>query len=514
MLDIHDLSKTFDSTRALDHVALSIEAGEIRALMGENGSGKSTLIKILAGFHEPDHDARVDLRGEPLSFPLKPEEPRRLGLCFVHQDLGLVTAGTVVENLFVGQFRTGRAWRIPWRSELRRASEALRRFGMTQIDPAQSVASLSAADRASLAIVRATYSLEDEGNALGGSSRTGVLVLDETTSFLPDDGVSRVLDTVRRVAREGHAVLFVSHRLEEVFALCHSVTVLRDGRAVMSAPLNSTSRQELVRAMTGADEGLLTPLEGARSNAAEGSAALVKALSVTDLVCGAAGPLSFDLFRGEVVGCTGLLGSGFESIPYGLFGALPAQGEVDVAGRSVQLSRLRPAVAMRMGFGLVPADRMGQGGIGSATVADNVTMLTLNGKRRLSHVSARLQHQYTETAIRSFDIRPDRPGIDFRYLSGGNQQKAIIAKWSDWASSILLVHEPTRGVDIAAKRQILTAIQKMAIGGRAVLIASADCSDLASVCDRVLIISRGQIVRTLAGDELTEQSIQASIHDG
>jgi ribose transport system ATP-binding protein len=511
MLDIRELSKTFDTTRVLDRVAFTLRGGEIRALMGENGSGKSTMIKILAGYHEPDRDARVELRGSSLTFPLKPGESGRLGMCFVHQDLGLVNAGTVVENLFVGQFQTGRARRIRWRSEIERAREALDRFGLTNVDPVQQVGTLDAADRASLAIVRATYSLTS-GSGRPEAGRKGLLVLDETTSFLPDDGVNRVLDTVRKVRDEGNAVLFVSHRLEEVFALCDSVTVLRDGRVVMSQDLAETSREDLVRAMTGGRVGMPVMSETGPRDARSRPDTDETALVVTDLVCGPVGPVSFDLRRGEVVGLTGLLGSGFELLPYGLFGAASASGRVGIADRSVPLSKLNPASAMRLGFGLVPADRMGHGGIGSASVADNITMLALNRKGRFSPVSDRAQSTTTAQAIRRFDIRPDRPTMEFAHLSGGNQQKAIIAKWSGFTASVLLIHEPTRGVDIAAKQQILAAIRELAVAGRAILMASADCGDLASVCDRVLIVSLGRIRRTMTGDELTEQRIQAAIH--
>lgn len=519
MLEIRSVSKSFDAVQVLDDVSLTLSSGEILALMGENGSGKSTLIKILAGYHAPDPGVEILLDGDEIRFPMKPGDPRQLGLSFVHQDLGLVHAASVTENLFIGQFAAGRAGYIRWRSEHQRASRALERFGLGHVDPTESVGALNAADRASVAIVRACYSLEHPaGQRQPG--RAGVLVLDETTSFLPDDGVLQVLETVRRVAREGHGVIFVSHRLDEVFDLCDSVTVLRDGRVAMARSLRATSRDDLVRAMTGAD-GSAAALRGARASVsprprhdrAAGQGAQ-KALGITDLVCASLGPIDLDLHRGEIVGVTGLLGSGFEELPYALFGGLPARGSLEIDGRSVRLGRLRPAAAMRLGFGLVPADRTGQGGITAASVADNVTMLRLGTKRRLGYVSDRAQRRHAEGAVRSFDIRPARTDIQFRYLSGGNQQKAIIAKWSDWTSKVLLIHEPTRGVDIAAKGQILKSLESIAGAGATILIASSDCSDLASVCDRVVIISKGRISSALSGEHMSEQGIQAAVHDG
>lgn len=506
VLELSFLSKTFSGTRALDDVSLTIEPGQIHALMGENGSGKSTLIKILSGFHHPDDGARMAVRGTPVDLPMKVSDPYTLGLGFVHQDLGLIEEASVVENLFIKRFETRAGW-IAWRRESRRAAALLERYGLADVHPGASVASLGAPQRAMLAIARAVSCL-DEMPERDGGGRSGVLVVDETTSFLPPDGVERVLNVLRKVAAQGHGVLFVSHQLDEIYSLCDCVTLLRDGRVVTSAAISDLGRDELVEKMLTPGLAHLSHEAAATTDKAHGGAVL---LSVTDLRCGAMGPLSFSLGTGEVVGITGLLGAGFELVPYAMFGAVRASGRLDLKSRTVKLSSLSPSQALRLGLGLVPGDRLAQGCLAEGTVAENSTVLLAGTMARHGFLSPRAESREAMAMIEDFDVRPRQAHTKLKYLSGGNQQKVIMAKWSRRNPTVLLLHEPTRGVDIGAKRQILARITAMAADGTGVVLASSDLGDLARVCDRVLVLRRGELAAAVEG-EITEDGIRSAIH--
>jgi ribose transport system ATP-binding protein len=470
--------------------------GEVHGLLGENGSGKSTLIKVLAGFHEPD-EGELLIDGEPVRLPLPPGQFRELGMSFVHQDLGLVAELSVLENLRVADLAASRSrWRIPWRRERRRARETFERYGLL-LDPTATVAELKPVERALLAIVRAL----EEIRAVGRGQ--GLLVLDEPTVFLPREGVERLFDLVREAAAAGAAILFVSHDLDEVREITNRVTVLRDGAVVGTVDTHATSETAFVEMIIGRQLAALPDVVHTDLTGRE------VAVSVQGLTGSAVRDVWFDMHEGEIVGLTGLLGSGFEEVPYLLYGARPARGGTLVMGdRSLDLTRLTPTAATQTGVALIPADRKTDGSVGSLPVVENMALAVLDRYFNGVALERRRMRRETAAVMRTFDVRPHDPRLPYGALSGGNQQKALLAKWFQTEPRLLLLDEPTQGVDVGARQQIFELVRAaVAERGMHVLCASSDYEQLALLCGRVLVFGRGRIWRQLVGDEVSKDRI-------
>jgi len=473
-LAVRNVSKHFGGVRALDRASLTLLHGEVHGLLGENGSGKSTLIRILAGYHAPDSGAELAVAGRSERLPLPPGRARELGIAFVHQDLGLIPSLSVVENLRMSELAARRDWLISWRREYARAREALARFGL-DLDPRQPVASLSPVARALLSIVRAA-------EELGGK---GVLVLDEPTAFLPASETRRLFAFVRELVGAGASVLFVSHDLEEVLELADRVTVLRDGRVVVTLGTAGLQRDSVAELMTG------RPLDrgGARRKPAGRVAA-----SVSDLTGEVARGVSFDIYQGEVLGLSGLLGSGFEEIPYLLFGAQRSHaGRLDLGHDRLDAATMTPHRALRAGIALLAADVEREGSVGSLPIVDHVTLPVLDRYATRIGLDRRRMHRDAARLLGRFLVRPREPGMAFRALSGGNQQKTLLAKAMNAGPRLLLLDQPTRGVDVGARGQIFALIREAAEQGACVICASTDSEELAAVCDRVLVFSGGRV---------------------
>jgi ribose transport system ATP-binding protein len=472
-------------------VSISVAAGEVHGLLGQNGSGKSTLIKVLAGFHEPAPGGELEVRGRPVGLPLRPAQSLQLGLSFVHQDLALIPSLSVVENLRLSELSTARRLRLSWREERRRAREALARYGLS-IDPRMRVARLRPLDRALLAIVRAVEGMP------GGEP--GLLVLDEPTAFLPEPERKQLFRLVRQVADAGSGVLFVSHDLAEARRLTDRVTVLRDGRGVGTVATSSVSPEELVAMIVG---GRLGAAQERRPPPRRR-----EAVSVSGLSGAVVRELSLDLHRGEILGLTGLSGSGFEEVPYLLFGAIPCRdGRLVLDGTRVDLRRMTPARARRAGLALLPADRQRDGSVGSLSLTDNLTLPTIHRYSEGLRLRRRRMHADVARLLNDYDVRPARPELPYRALSGGNQQKAQLAKWLHTSPPLLLLDEPTRGVDVGARRQITATIRRLAADGAPVICTSADHEQIAALCDRALVFHGGRVATQLTGSELTKERI-------
>jgi ribose transport system ATP-binding protein len=478
LLSVRDLRKSFGGTQALKGVSLDVRGGEVHGLVGQNGSGKSTLIKILSGYHEPD-------AGEVAV-------PAEAGLDFVHQDLGLVPTLSALENLRVGRYETGRLRRIHWRSERRRVASLLQRFDL-DIDPNTPIERLSQAERAVVAIMRAIDDLEEHHGA-------GVLVLDEPTAALPAHEVGRLFSAIRRITESGSGVLFVTHNLDEVFEITDRVTVIRDGARVHTGPTAELTERALIELIVGHELGDLYPV--VRGEAAE------PAMEVESLSGSVVKDVSFAAHRGEIVGLTGLVGAGQDELPYLLYGAtLVSGGQVRVAGRL--LEHPSPQRSLAAGVVLLPADRQRHSAIPGATVKENVTLPVLRRFRR----GLRLDHRGERTAVQEvlgrFDVRPADPDRPLVKLSGGNQQKALLARSLRMDPLVLLLHEPTQGVDVGARRGIFEILRDAAAAGASIVYSSIEYEDLANVCDRVLVFRRGRLVAELEGERLTKEAIAA-----
>lgn len=487
LLRIRNLSKTFGATKALTGVDLDVRAGEVLGLVGRNGSGKSTLIKLLSGFHAPDDGATVELRGAAVSLPLRPAEVQRQGLSFVHQDLGLLPDFSVLENLRLGRYATRAGGLIDWPAERRTVGAALERFGV-HVSPGTLVGSLRDVDRALVAIVRALLDFGDDA--------TGVLILDEPTAYLPRDGVERLSAAVRSIAATGNGVVFVSHRLDEVMQLTDRVAVLRDGALVADMATAQTDESQLIERILGRSMDGFYPEQRPQRRERVVTVERVSGQTACDV--------SFVAHRGEIVGLTGLAGAGHEEVPELLFGAVRARaGAIDIAGQRISAAAATPHWAMDAGMAFLPADRVNASGAQDSTLAENVSLPVLGRYTSRGRVRSRFLAQSVRRLLTEFGVRPADPARRMRELSGGNQQKSLLAKWMQREPPLLLLHEPTQGVDVGAKKEIFARIQSAAESGAAVVIASVEYEDLAHLCHRVLVFRDGAVGATLEGIELT-----------
>jgi len=499
LLVVEGLTKIFGGQLALDRVDLTIEPGEVHGLLGENGSGKSTLIKILSGFHEPDAGSLV-VNGDPVELPLLPGQYRDLGFEFVHQDLGLVTDLTVAENLFMGTIAASHDKFFSWRAARGRAAQVFERYG-ADIDPGQIVERIRPVQRAILAIIRAIEGLRERDSGEESASRPKLLVLDEPTVFLPKQEVNALFDLVRSITSSGSSVLFVSHDLDEVRQITDRITVLRDGRSMGTHGTQDTSKRELVKLIVGHD------LERVESTPPQEIAHRPVVLSVRDLSSSLAREISFDLHEGEILGLAGLVGSGYEDAVYSLFGSdRTATGTFVMDGREISFAKHTAYDATGLGLALVPADRKREGSVADLSVSENMNLTVLDRFFRggvLRHGSMR---ENARQLLKDFDVRPPIPTMDYGQFSGGNQQKAMMAKWQQTRPRVLLLHEPTQGVDVGAREQIYQLIRGE-LATTAVLCASSDYEELAQLCHRVAIIVRGRLVGVLSGDDVTHSKI-------
>jgi ribose transport system ATP-binding protein len=487
-LAIRDLSKSFPGTLALDRVSLDIGPREILGLVGQNGSGKSTLIKILAGFHAPDPGSTVEIDGSPIAFG-DPAAARSAGLRFVHQDLALVLDLSVTENLALGRgYTTGRGGRIRWGREHREATSRLEELGY-DIDVRLPVGSLASAERSGVAIARALEHWED----------ARVLVVDEPTASLPAAEVHILLEAIERVRRGGLSVIYVSHRLDEVLGISDRLVVLRDGRLVSTVDSKGATEAEVIAAMVG-DEVMTAPVADRRTAPGD------LLLTVKDVTGVTVLEATFEVRAGEVLGIAGLRGSGREELLSLIFGAAPRLGEVRIDGEIVAGGD--PAIAIAAGMALVPGDRRGQGSVEGLTLRENCTLTDLRRhSNRMGAIQRRQEREEVRRWIADLAIRPQRTEANFATLSGGNQQKVVFAKWLRRAPRVLLLDEPSQGVDVQAKATIHRLTTDAARNGSAVLVASSDDSELCDICDRILILRDGTVAAELAGEDISPHRV-------
>ncbi|MBX5441544.1 MAG: sugar ABC transporter ATP-binding protein [Solirubrobacteraceae bacterium] len=468
LLEAVGVVKTFPGVRALDGVDFELRAGEVHALLGENGAGKSTLMRILAGDHVPDAgELRFD--GRPVRLA-SPADAIAHGVRLVAQERALVPTLSVGENVLLGRLPRRRG-RVDWGAVRAQAAELLARVGL-DVDPATELGLLR---RDEQQLVEVAKALSDEGR---------ILILDEATASLSTSESERLFDVVRGLRAHGVGIVYITHRVGELASVADRVTVLRDGRNVLTAPLAETSHEGLVEQMVGRRLADLYP----RARPEPGEVRLrVDGLSA-DGVCS---DVSLEVRAGEIVALFGLVGSGATEIPYAIAGDVSARGVVEVRGR----------------VGLVPADRRSEGLFPQGTVGRNIGAATLG---RYGPAGIYLRGRETAAArrqIAALDLRPPRPWAPVAKLSGGNQQKAVLGRWLERGADVLLLSEPTRGVDVGARAEIYRLLGDLCAGGRSVLLASSDLDEVVGLADRVHVVSRGRVVSVLAGDEVRHDRV-------
>jgi ribose transport system ATP-binding protein len=494
-ISVTEVYKAFGGVQALRGVDMDIGAGEVHGLVGANGAGKSTLIRILAGLERPDAGTIVlDAAAVAIETP---HAATRHGLSFIHQELALVPNMNVVENIMLGAPKATRLGMVDWRRVTDEVRPIARRLGITFPLDAP-IAKLSTAERWLVSICR----------ALVRQSR--LIVMDEPTASLSVNESERLHAIVRELSRSGVAVLYVSHRLDEILDLCDRVTVFRDGRAVMHADREHLSRRALVESIVGgaAPEALVHAGAPARA----GVVLAVRDLSRAPRLNG----VSFDLHRGEVLGLAGLVGSGRSELVRMIFGAEhPDGGSMTVDGAPFRPRS--PAQAMKAGVGLVPEERRAEGLVLMKSIAFNFSLPNLDRltvSPFLPLVSMRRRQSLAEEMIARLRVKADDAGTPVGKLSGGNQQKVVIGKWLAREPRILILDEPTRGVDIGARAEIHRLIRSLAVGGVSVIVISSEAEELPELCDRVLVMVEGRIRRELTGTAINRNTIvEASYAD-
>jgi ribose transport system ATP-binding protein len=494
LLEIEGLAKRFGATRALDGVTLDVRAGEVHAIVGENGAGKTTLMSIIAGSMAGDRGA-MRLDGK-LYAPQTPLEARRRGVSLIHQELSLCTNLTVAENIMLGGEPAHLGW-IDRDAMRRRATELLDQFGHPEIAPDRVVATLPLPARQVVEICR----------ALAADAR--VLLMDEPTSSFQRDDIDRLFRLVRQLVARGIAVVYISHFLEEVRAIADRYTVLRDGQSVDTGTIAGVTDERLISRMVGRSVTNLFP-----ERRATGIGEVV--LSVRDL---SSPPglkhATFDLRRGEILGIAGLMGSGRTELVRALFGLEPCAGEILLHGKRIDVHRGRPSDRLRDGFGYLSEDRKAEGLALPLSVADNVTATSLSTiATRLGWFDLERQYDRARHWIDALHIRARSPGDHVRTLSGGNQQKVVLARLLEQEADVLLLDEPTRGIDIGTKEHVYAVIARCAAEGKAVLMVSSYLPELFGVCDRLAVMRRGRLspARTIA--DWTPESVLAAAIEG
>jgi ribose transport system ATP-binding protein len=491
-LHVKGLSKTFTGQRALIDVDLELQPGELRALVGQNGCGKSTLIKVLAGYHEPDPGAEVLVDGKALALGVAGAGDHA-GLRFVHQDLGLVPTLDACDNLALGHgYERNRAGLIAWRREHKLAHQALADLGY-EIDVRQPASHLVISERTAIALARALSPR---------STPPRVLVLDEPTANLPANEISRMFDVVRAVRDRGVAVLFVSHHLDEVFSLCETVTVLRDGRHVVTRPVEGLDEQALIGLMIGRTLERYEVGEGAAERQGE---AVLRARGLTT---GVLAGIDLDVRAGEVVGVAGITGSGREQIAMALFGGIDRTGTVSVGDRVVEAHR--PDRAVDAGVALVPAERHANAAFLDSTLRENVSIVSPGDFLRRGLLNRRKEVSDVTSWLQKLKVKPPQPERALATLSGGNQQKVMLARWLRQKPAVLVLDEPTQGVDVGAKADIHALVDDAALQGAAVVVVSTDHTELTRLAERIVILRNGRVADVLHRPHIDPDRITAA----
>lgn len=496
LLTMSGITKSFPGVRALDGVDLEVRPGEVHCLLGQNGAGKSTLIKVLAGAHQPD-GGHITWQGEEVTLR-SPIAAMKLGIATIYQELDLVQHLSVAENVFLGHEPTSAGFVVRSRAGRAEAARLLARLGHAEIDPATLVGRLSAAHQQIVSMARAL------------SHEVKLIVMDEPSAALDPDEVDNLFRIVGDLTAEGVAVVYISHRLEEIRRIGDRVTVLKDGRAVAGGlPAESTPTSQVVSLMTGRNVAYVFPERAIRD---QGGAEVV--LSVQGLAReGEFTHLDLEVRAGEIVGLAGLVGSGRSEILETVYGARkPTAGEVSVAGQALRPGSVRSAV--RAGIGLAPEERKAQALLMLESVTRNVSVSSMSRFARAGWLERAKEKAAARAATRELSLHPDNPDALIRTLSGGNQQKAVLARWLLRGCRVLLLDEPTRGVDVGARAELYSVIRRLADDGLAVLLVSSEVPEVLGLADRVLVLREGTVVHTAPARDLDESRVLDLVMEG
>lgn len=484
ILELKNISKSFSGVEVLHHVSFALRPGEVHALLGENGAGKSTLVKVITGVHQPD-GGEVIINGERVHFS-DSRDSRQAGIAAIYQELSLFPDLDVAENIFVGRQPVKTGGRIDWKKLYSEAELLLSSLGV-HLDLKQKARNLSIAQQQMVEIARAI------------SINARILIMDEPTSSLTLNEVSDLFSLVRRLREDGAAVIFISHRLEELFEIADRVTVLRDGSYVDTRVIKETSRDELIRLMVGRTISDLFPKQIVQPGDVS--------LRVENLSrAGAFEDISFELRKGEILGMAGLVGAGRTNVARAIFGVEPpTEGRIQIDGREVAITSSQQAI--QLGLAYVPEDRQLHGLIPAMSITSNISLSMLEKYASHGWLRDKLERKSAYDAACQMEVRANHIWQNARELSGGNQQKIVLAKWLSTNPRILILDEPTRGIDVGTKAAVHALMSKLAADGMAILMISSELPEILGMSDRVIVMREGRITGRLSRAEATQEKI-------
>jgi ribose transport system ATP-binding protein len=484
-LEMRHITKRFPGVLALDDVNFACKRGEVHALVGENGAGKSTLMKILAGAYPPD-GGEIVLNGEAVHFR-QPNEAQALGVSIIYQDFNLLPHLNVMENIFIGHEPRRRLGLID-RPAMRRETQLLLDGLGISLDLQERVGRLSVAEQQMVEIAKTL------------SRDASIIAMDEPSAVLAGHELERLFEIIEALKAQDVAIIYISHRLDEVFQIADRVTVLKDGRWMHTSPIAEVSKPQLIRLMVGRtlDEAFPAP----SSEAKQQVVLEVEGLSKENLLH----DISFKLHRGEILGFAGLVGAGSTAVARAIFGADPADsGDIYLNGQLRQFKQPRQAVTS--GIALVPEDRKNEALVMGMSVRDNITLPVLDRIQRFGWLNNTRVAEMVRKSIDEFSIKTSGPAQEVQYLSGGNQQKVVLAKWIGTQPEVVILDEPTHGVDVGAKAEVYEIIRRLAANGTAIIMISSELPEIMGMSDRILVMRRGHLVGELAQAEATEEKI-------
>lgn len=488
-IHLNDITKSFAGHTVLHPIHLQLHAGEFHALIGENGAGKSTLINLITGVHKPDHGT-IHIDGSEVS-SLTPTQANQFGIYAVHQELSLCPNLSITQNIFLGNELTGSAGQLRKKKMKEITLQLLKEVGLDGLHPDTPVSKLSLAEQQLIEFSKAIL------------QKPKLLVLDEATSALDPNQVETMFRRLRELKQEGLIIVFISHRLQELFDLCDTMTVLKDGQQIVTRPIEEISQDELISLMTGREFSDLYPPKPDIENQAKRTERLV----VKDLTISKIHHLSFTLHEGEILGIGGLLGQGQQEILRTLFGTVSIiSGSIHLNGK--QLILKHPSDAMKAGIAYIPADRKSEGLLLTHSIRFNASLGILNKiSNRIGSIRSRLERETIKSATERMQVKAQHMEQAVNALSGGNQQKVILAKWLERNPSILLLDEPTRGIDVGTKKEIYELLRTLTRQGVSIIMTSSDTLELIGLCDRVLVMYEHQLNGELQGTDLTEENL-------
>lgn len=485
MIEMTGISKAFSGNQVLKDVSFTLEKGEIHALMGENGAGKSTLMKLLTGIYKRDAGT-ITVKGKEVNFS-SPKEAEKAGIAVIHQELNILPHLSIAENLFLGKEETvGKTSILKTKSMNDKTKKVLAELGL-HVNPSSPASELSVGKQQIVEIAKAL------------SAEAEVIVMDEPTAALTDREIDTLFKTIRNLQKKGVSFIYISHRMEEIFSLCDRITVLRDGEFAGEKFIKDTSFEEIVQLMVGRELGERFPERNAQISEVK---LAVKGLTRN----GHFENISFELRKGEVLSIAGLMGAGRTEVAQTLFGYRKADsGEVELDGQKVKITS--PRAAKKLGIGYVTEDRKTEGLLVDFTVEENISLTNFHEISKYGLISQKKESALYNSMKERLGIRTSGPHQTAKSLSGGNQQKVVIAKWIGIEPELLILDEPTRGVDVGAKKEIYSIINQLAERGVAILMISSELPEVLGMADRVLVMHEGKLAGELSKEEMTQEKI-------